>query len=246
MTIADILRQVPFFGHMTDDELDRLQQSGTVQPLHAGETAVREGDIADCMYVVLEGQVSVHKINDAKHIVTIATLGPGDFFGEMALLDEGTRSATVVAQDPCSLFVLDRTAFLKVLDQENSRAVYHLFAALTRRVRDTTERVLREELAKQALEAQTEIERHRSLAQMVAGVAHEINTPLGIINTAASVITNRMNAGTLQALVGNDRRAKSALEDVQEAADLIQGNITRAHTLVQNFKKISVNQLNDR
>lgn len=245
MIIIDILRQVPFFSHMTDSELERLHQNGHVLSLQAGEVAVREGDIGDCMYVVLDGQVSVHKNDDSRHAVTIATLSAGDFFGEMALLDAGPRSASVTCQARCSLFVLDQDAFRNLLAQADSGAVLRLFAALTRRVRDTTERVLREELARQTLEAETEIERHRSLAQMVAGVAHEINTPLGIINTAASVIANRMEVGSLQTLIGTDRRAASALEDIQEASDLIQGNIARAHKLVQDFKKISVNQLND-
>ena len=245
MTIIGILRQVPFFSHMSDAALEQLHRTGHVLSLQSGEVAVREGDMADCMYVVLDGQVAVQKNDDGRRGVTIATLSVGDFFGEMALLDEGKRSATVLCQTPCSLFVLDQNAFRNLLDQADSGAVFRLFAALTRRVRDTTERVLREELAKQALEAETEIERHRSLAQMVAGVAHEINTPLGIINTAASVISNRMKVGSLQALVSNDRRAASAVEDIQEASDLIQGNIARAHKLVQDFKKISVNQLND-
>src|SRR5258708_14084883 len=222
MTIGAILRRVPFFRHMSDEERDRLHQGGNVVSLQKGEVVVHEGEVADCMYVVLEGEVSVNKVDNADHPVTIATLGMGDFFGEMALLDQGTRSATVVCHSPCRLFVLDQNAFRNLLSQADTGAVYRLFAALTHRVRDTTERVLREELAKQALEAETEIERHRSLAQMVAGVAHEINTPLGIDNTAASLIANRLKAGSLQTLIGNDRRAAATIEDIQEASDLIQ------------------------
>src|SRR5262249_2347350 len=133
--------------------------------------------------------------------------------------------------------------FRNLLAQADTGAIYRLFAALTRRVRDTTERVVREELAKQALEAETEIERHRSLAQMVAGVAHEINTPLGIINTAASLIDNRLKAGNITTAIGSEHRAASDVEDIQEASALVQSNIARAHKLVQDFKKISVNQL---
>jgi signal transduction histidine kinase len=277
MTIAAILRQVPFFSHMSDEELDRLYQGGKEVSLQKGEVVVHEGDVADYMYVVLEGEVSVNKVDNADHPVTIATLGIGDFFGEMALLqrlslwlihlkalycgpgrslpincgssnvtlavDQGTRSATVVCQVPCRLFVLNQEAFRILLSQADTGAVYRLFAALTYRVRDTTERVLREELAKQALEAETEIERHRSLAQMVAGVAHEINSPLGIVNTAASLVDNRIKAGTIQTAIGSDLRAASDLEDILEASALIQSNIARAHKLIQDFKKISVNQL---
>src|SRR5260370_34066511 len=106
VTIIDILRQVPFFSHMTDSELERLHQTGHVLSLQAGDVAGREGDIGDCMYVVLDGQGAVHKNDDSRHAVTIATLSAGDFFGEMALLDAGARSASVTCQVQCSLFVL--------------------------------------------------------------------------------------------------------------------------------------------
>jgi signal transduction histidine kinase len=90
-----------------------------------------------------------------------------------------------------------------------------------------------------------QIERHRALAQMVAGVAHEINTPLGIVNTAADIIKNRVDSEQFAALGKEDKKLNRIIEDVQEAAQLIEGNIRRAHKLVQDFKKISVNQVTD-
>src|SRR5258708_38145652 len=131
MTITAILRQVPFFSHMSDEELDRMYPGGKVVSLQQGEVVVHEGDVADCMYVVLEGQVSVNKVDNADHPVTIATLGVGDFFGEMALLDQGTRSATVICHVPCRLFVLDQNAFRNLLSQADTGAVYRLFSAVT-------------------------------------------------------------------------------------------------------------------
>jgi signal transduction histidine kinase len=92
------------------------------------------------------------------------------------------------------------------------------------------------------LQTEATLERHRSLAQMVAGVAHEINTPLGVINTAATILDSRVNNQDISDLFADN---KEALEDIMEATDLIKRNITRAHNLVQNFKKISVNQTAD-
>ncbi|MEI6706443.1 MAG: response regulator [Methylococcales bacterium] len=92
------------------------------------------------------------------------------------------------------------------------------------------------------LQTEATLERHRSLAQMVAGVAHEINTPLGVINTAATILDSRVNNKDISDLFADN---KEALEDIMEATDLIKRNITRAHNLVQNFKKISVNQTAD-
>jgi len=89
-----------------------------------------------------------------------------------------------------------------------------------------------------------ELARYRSLAQMVAGVAHELNTPLGTVNTAASIVKGRLAAEVLSSLTG-EPKALAALDDAREAADLIAANIARAHKLVQNFKKLSVGQISD-
>ena len=87
----------------------------------------------------------------------------------------------------------------------------------------------------QLIRAESENARHRSVAQMVAGVAHEINTPLGIINTAADLMLNWLSSP--DSLV---------VEDLLEAGRLIVRNSARAHKLVQDFKKVSVHQITDR
>jgi CheY-like chemotaxis protein len=92
----------------------------------------------------------------------------------------------------------------------------------------------------QALKDQATLERHRSLAQMVAGVAHEINTPLGIACTAVSVIDKRLSSAPIVELFKKESEHTEILNDISEAAALLKNNITRAHRLVENFKKISV------
>lgn len=238
-----VLRSITFFQHMDADALHSLFDVAEQEAHTSHTTIVQEGDAADGLYVLVDGNAQVSKYDGKGEKVEIATLGRGDFFGEMALLDAGTRSATVDAITDCNLIKLNREAFLQWLASADARATLQLFAALTKRVRDTTERVLRDELNKQALQAEMQIERHRALTQMVAGVAHEINTPLGIINTASNLITNRMSGGELQALALGERRISRKVEDIEEAAGLIQRNIERAHRLVENFKKISVNQV---
>lgn len=92
--------------------------------------------------------------------------------------------------------------------------------------------------------AESELARHRSVAQMVAGVAHEINTPLGIINTAAHMISNRL-ASPIMTSSAQTADAQALLEDLVDASNLITRNAARAHKLVQDFKKVSVNQITD-
>jgi signal transduction histidine kinase len=100
------------------------------------------------------------------------------------------------------------------------------------------------ELATQALRTEMELERHRALSQMVAGVAHEINTPLGIANTAANIIRQELNAPGM-AVLSHGSMDKRALDDVLEALNLLERNIQRAHKLIQDFKQVAVGQLTD-
>jgi len=96
----------------------------------------------------------------------------------------------------------------------------------------------------QALRDQATMERHRSLAQMVAGVAHEINTPLGIACTAASIIDKRLLSSQTAELFKNNND-KELLADILEASALLKNNVVRAHKLVESFKKISVSQITE-
>jgi signal transduction histidine kinase len=94
---------------------------------------------------------------------------------------------------------LERETFLGLLTKSP-----HLLAAtlsnLSQAVRTTRERVLRETLQQQAIRTEMELARYRSLAEMVAGVAHEINTPLGTVNTAASIVKRHFTTGLSGAL----------------------------------------------
>jgi signal transduction histidine kinase len=103
------------------------------------------------------------------------------------------------------------------------------------RLRKENERLVR---------AEAESARHRSVAQMVAGVAHEINTPLGVIHTAADLITQKLSSPVMTSLTETEDTI-AVLEDLSAASRLIVRNVTRAHKLVQDFKKVSVNQITD-
>jgi signal transduction histidine kinase len=98
-------------------------------------------------------------------------------------------------------------------------------------------------LISQAMQAEASLERHRALTQAVAGVAHEINTPLGIVKTALSVIKNRLSLPKIQSLFQNDPESKEQLQDILECSDLMIKNVDTAHRLIENFKKIAVDQL---
>jgi signal transduction histidine kinase len=106
-------------------------------------------------------------------------------------------------------------------------------------------RALDQAYREQVLQAEAATERHRTLAQMVAGVAHEINTPLGIASTAISIIENRLDSPIIRTLFTHNQQTQEIFEDIEDSFKLLKNNLLRAHKLVDNFKKISVEQATD-
>lgn len=97
------LVETPFFGGLSGDSLDLLIDMLTERRFEAGATVISEGEPGRSMYVVQSGTLMVTKAGCA---AALCRLGPGDFFGEMTLLDMQNRSATLVAETPVSLFEL--------------------------------------------------------------------------------------------------------------------------------------------
>ena len=100
------LRSVPFFSGMSKRELAAIAQQTDEVDVPAGRVLAREGDFGDEFFIIDDGTAEVTRGGDA-----IAELGPGDFFGEMALLEEDRRTATVTAKTPMSLVVMTRANF---------------------------------------------------------------------------------------------------------------------------------------
>jgi signal transduction histidine kinase len=238
-----VLPAIPLFSQLADEMLTAIADAGTAASFEAGHIVFRDGDPGDALYSVLAGELRSFKRIDDGSIVELGRLGPGDSFGEIAFLDGGARANTVQALTRCHVFRLTREAFLAALPN-SPRLLSAVLGNLVAHVRASTERMLREELEQRTLRAEMEVERHRALTQMVAGVAHEINTPLGIVNTAASVVRQRIASGVVKGVL-DEALSRDALGDIREAVDLIDVNIVRAHKLVENFKRLSVSQFTE-
>ena len=167
----------------------------------------------------------------------VARLGKGIIFGERALLDREPRSATVTTVVDSTLFMIRRNEFHRLLLQHQPLLAWTL-AGLSRRVRESTLSRHREESERRLAEAGREIARHRAITGMVTGVAHELNTPLGVCVTAASMIREwlaQVGAGKIEA--GADWYG-----DVVDATSLLIENINRCSSLVRSFSEIAALQ----
>lgn len=100
---SDRLREIGLFGGLGDEVLKELASSLDLIELEPGAVVFREGDSGREMYVLLDGEMEVLKHSKRKHEARVAVLGPGDWFGEMSILDVMPRSATVRAVAPSRL-----------------------------------------------------------------------------------------------------------------------------------------------
>jgi CRP-like cAMP-binding protein len=106
------LAEIPMFGSCTAEQLERLADLGNAKTVADSEDVVREGDKGGTFFVITSGKASVSRGGR-----DLDTLGPGDYFGELSLLDPAPRDATVTAQGQLSLVSLSRAAFMQALDE---------------------------------------------------------------------------------------------------------------------------------
>jgi CRP-like cAMP-binding protein len=137
---ASILASVPLFVGLPLDQLESLGASLQRRRCRAGETIFRQNDPGNSLFIIESGVVKVQRASAEGKEVILAILSPGDFFGELALLDEEPRSADAVAKEDSTLLVLDRADFQKFIVQDPSAAT-RLLAALSRRLRRTDQLV---------------------------------------------------------------------------------------------------------
>jgi CRP/FNR family cyclic AMP-dependent transcriptional regulator len=123
------LKDVRLFKNIDTPELGVLGASLRERALRKGQVLFREGDGGEEMFVVRRGSIVISKAVKDRVEQVLARIGPGDFFGEMALFDRSPRSATVQADSDSTLLVLDRRA-LDTLTVDSPRAAAAFFHAL--------------------------------------------------------------------------------------------------------------------
>lgn len=124
------LSNVQMFSSLNRKELSLIGKASDVVKVKAGTEIVKEGQIGHEFYLILDGQVSVRRGGRK-----VATLGTGKYFGEMALLDRGPRSATIVADTDVEMAVLGQREFSGVLDRVPAVA-HKLLVSMAARLRD--------------------------------------------------------------------------------------------------------------
>jgi len=107
----DLLRRVPLFAECRGEPLELIIKLADEVDVADGYTLMRQGDIAQEFFLIVTGKVRIERDGQ-----TVATLGEGDFLGEIALLSEGRRTATAVTEGPAKLLVITHRGFNSLLD----------------------------------------------------------------------------------------------------------------------------------
>jgi len=135
---AATLRSVPLFASLDSKATAQLGEYLTIHDYPKSATIFRYGDPGDAMYLIDVGKVQISITDADGAVVTLAELGAGDFFGDMAMLDGQGRSANATAIDDARLAKLTRDDFLSFM-RSDPRVTLELLTALTRRLRRTDE-----------------------------------------------------------------------------------------------------------
>ena len=137
---ATVFENVPLFSGLNESELSILAQHANIRTYPKNTVVINEGDEANALYVLLSGQVKVYLSNEEGKEIIVNMQGPCEHFGELALLDSTTRSASVMTTEKTKLAVISKPDFQRML-ADNPGIALSLIRDLTRRVRVLSENV---------------------------------------------------------------------------------------------------------
>ena len=135
-----VLKAVPLFASFPEDQLRMLTTVVTRKSTPRSTTIMAGGDPTDSLYIVLSGRLKVMMSDAEGKEVILSILGPGEIFGEMGLIDDEPRSATVVTIEPCELLSLAKRDFKKSL-AENFEMSMAVMRGLVRRLREADRKI---------------------------------------------------------------------------------------------------------
>jgi CRP/FNR family cyclic AMP-dependent transcriptional regulator len=204
--IVELLGRVPVFSTLDGEDLERIAQLAVPRTFESGEVVFREDDSSDTCYIVRSGRARAVREHPDGRTITLATFGPGDIFGELAMFEDERRSATVEA--------VQRTVVVAVLGPDMRRLMVEhpgisarLVVALGRRLRETNER-----LAKQSFQ---------TVQSRVAVVLGELVAQAAAAGEPDREVLVTATQADLAKLAGSSRESASRFLAVLERAGVI-------------------------
>ncbi len=204
--VVELLGRVPTFSTLEPTDLERIAQLAVPRHFEPGQAVFREGDASDTCYVVREGHARAVRTHGDGRTITLATFGPGDIFGELAMFEDERRSATVEAVQPTSVVgVLGPD--MRRLMSEHPQIATRLVIALGRRLREMNERLSRQSF--QTVQSRVAVVLSQLVDEEIAAGKHDTD----VLVTATQA--------DLAQLAGSSRESASRFLAVLERAGVI-------------------------
>jgi CRP/FNR family transcriptional regulator len=205
--VVELLRRVPLFSELSGSELERISQVAVPRSYPADTRVFHEGDPGDACYIVRDGSCRVTREHPDGRAITLATLGPGAIFGELAMLDGERRSASVEATESTELLALP-AGDMRRLIREHPEMAEKLVIALTRRLREANERISRQSF--------------QTVPSRVAGVLNQLLAEDALTPLVKDGVTIRLRQSDLAQLAGTSRESVSRFLATLERAGVVQ------------------------
>jgi signal transduction histidine kinase len=230
------------FPGIKTDEIEELIANSSVHSYAPGSVLCRENHIEDRFYMILEGEAEVTKnINNTEERL-LQTLGAGDFFGEMALIHNAPRAATVTAKTDMTTLELDKAAFHRVLHNSASIAMA-MVSEISARLRENDEMAV-EDLRMRAAELadayQKLAEQDLARREFLTNIGHELRTPLMIAQGYLQMLQRGIVSGD-QVKAGIDTVARN----VQQIANLVNDILflQEMDLVLPEFQEVDMNEI---
>lgn len=205
--VTELLRKVPLFEELSDSELERVAQVAIPRSFPRDTRVFHEGDRGDACYIVRTGSCRVTREHPDGRAITLANLGPGAIFGELAMLDGEARSASVEAAEDTELLALPASD-MRAQIREHPEMAEKLVVALTRRLREANERIARQSF--------------QTVPSRVAGVLDQLLAEDRVAPTMRDGVTIRLRQADLAQLAGTSRESVSRFLATLERAGVVQ------------------------
>ena len=134
------LRRVPLFQSLDETQLDVLATGSLRRNYPRGRTIVAEGEPSQSLYILLSGRAKVQRSDSEGKEVILAVIGPGEFFGEMSLIDDSPRSASVITLESSDFMAINKDSFKAMLTQ-NTEICMQIMKGLVRRLREADRKI---------------------------------------------------------------------------------------------------------
>ncbi len=219
--VQDFLR--PLLFGIAEEDLAALSEASAIRHLPAHAIVCREGDPGESVYVLVDGEVEILQNLEDGSERHLHYTQPGEFFGEMAILQQSPRTATVRTTKPSTILEIYRDPFLAVLGRSPSLGI-RLMLRLTNRLRDSDKQAI-EALSKANIELQRALNRlerlDRTKSDFIQVAAHELRTPVAALTGYAQMMQNL-----------------PAVQEVPEIKALAEGIMTSTERLLRIFNNI--------